>query len=66
LIVCVCNRINERTVCAAQRACGARCADDIFDALNLEPRCGSCVPEMESLIVMERQEQRDTRADVAA
>jgi bacterioferritin-associated ferredoxin len=49
MIVCMCNALGERQICA-QRDRGAADALDVFAKLNCEPRCASCVPEIEELL----------------
>jgi bacterioferritin-associated ferredoxin len=49
VIVCICNRLNERSICG-QRERGARDADALFASFDCEPRCGTCIPEIESLL----------------
>lgn len=49
MIVCMCNALGERQICA-QRDRGAADALDVFAQLNCEPRCSTCVPEIEELL----------------
>jgi bacterioferritin-associated ferredoxin len=59
MIVCVCNRISERSVCALRDA-GASTPEDVFASLDCEARCESCIPEIERLL--EEPEARVTAA----
>lgn len=54
MIVCVCNCISDRSV-RAQRDAGACTPKDVFDSLGCEPRCATCVPEMEALLDESRE-----------
>jgi bacterioferritin-associated ferredoxin len=49
MIVCVCNCISERSV-RAQRDAGASTPQDVFASLDCEPRCATCIPEIEVLL----------------
>lgn len=49
MIVCMCNALGERQICA-QRDRGASSALDVFAKLDCEPRCATCVPEIEELL----------------
>ena len=49
VIVCMCNALGERQICA-QRDRGASTARDVFTSLNCEPRCATCVPEIEDIL----------------
>ena len=50
MYVCVCNAIRESDVrhCAQQR--GATTPDQVFRAMDAEPQCRRCVPEMQRII----------------
>jgi len=49
VIVCICNSLRERQICA-QRDRGACTVRELFASLDCEPRCASCVPEIEDLL----------------
>src|ERR1700733_12520785 len=49
LIVCICNELRDRQICA-QRDRGACTVRELFASLDCEPRCASCVPEIEDLL----------------
>jgi bacterioferritin-associated ferredoxin len=49
VFVCICNGLRERQVCA-QREKGVRDAGEVFAALDCEPRCATCVPEITALL----------------
>lgn len=53
MIVCMCNALGERQICA-QRDRGAADALDVFAKLNCEVRCATCVPEIEELLLASR------------
>jgi bacterioferritin-associated ferredoxin len=45
----MCNALGERQICA-QRDRGASTARDVFKSLNCEPRCATCVREIEDIL----------------
>jgi len=49
MIVCMCNALRERQICA-QRDRGVATARDVFASLQCEPVCSTCVPEIEDLL----------------
>jgi bacterioferritin-associated ferredoxin len=49
VIVCICNALRERQICE-QRDRGACTVRELFSSLHCEPRCASCVPEIEDLL----------------
>jgi bacterioferritin-associated ferredoxin len=49
VIVCVCNALRDRQICA-ERDRGAYTVPDLFASLNCEPRCATCVPEIEDML----------------
>ncbi len=49
MIVCICNALRERQICA-ERERGACTVRDLFASLDCEPRCATCVPEIEELL----------------
>ncbi len=49
VIVCMCNALGERQICA-QRDRGVATARDVFKELQCEPRCATCVPEIEDIL----------------
>jgi bacterioferritin-associated ferredoxin len=49
VIVCICNSLPERQICASRDA-GACTVRELFASLNCEPRCATCVPEIEELL----------------
>ncbi len=50
MIVCICNSLPERKICAA-RDSGACTVRELFASLGCETRCASCVPEIEDLLM---------------
>jgi bacterioferritin-associated ferredoxin len=50
MIVCICNALRERQICE-ERDRGACTVRDLFSSLQCEPRCASCVPEIEGLLL---------------
>ena len=49
MIVCICNALRERQICA-QRDRGACTVRELFASLDCEPRCATCVPDIEDLL----------------
>lgn len=49
MIVCICNALREKQICA-QRERGACTVRELFSSLECEPRCATCVPEIEELL----------------
>lgn len=49
MIVCVCNALREREIFRKVED-GAVTADEVFASLDCEPRCGTCVGEITTLI----------------
>lgn len=49
MFVCVCSAIRESQVRQARDA-GAQSADEIFAALEAEPCCRRCVPDMDRIL----------------
>ncbi len=49
MIVCICNNLKERQICA-QRDRGACTVRELFASLDCEPRCATCVPEISDLL----------------
>jgi bacterioferritin-associated ferredoxin len=49
MIVCLCNGISERSICA-QRDAGACTPEEVFASLDCEARCATCIPEIEALL----------------
>jgi bacterioferritin-associated ferredoxin len=53
VIVCICNCIRGSEVQAGSDR-GIDSAPELFASLETEPRCGSCVPEIEELLASSR------------
>jgi bacterioferritin-associated ferredoxin len=53
VIVCICNSLRERQICAT-RDKGACTVRELFASLDCEPRCATCVPEIEDLLTQSR------------
>ena len=51
MIVCICNELRDRQICA-QRDRGACTVRELFASLDCEPRCATCVPDIEDLLTM--------------
>ena len=49
MIVCICNALGERQICA-ERDRGACTVRELFSSLDCEPRCATCVPEIQELL----------------
>ena len=49
MIVCVCNRANDKQIVQAVRD-GACCMRDLREQLGVGARCGKCVPMAKSLL----------------
>ena len=49
MYVCICNKLNDKAVSNAID-CGARSADDIYTAFNVQQKCGQCVTMMDDMI----------------
>jgi bacterioferritin-associated ferredoxin len=49
VIVCICNALPEGKICAS-RDKGACTVRELFASLDCEPRCATCVPEIENLL----------------
>jgi len=49
MFVCICNALRERQI-ETGRELGIRDPLQIFEAFQCEPRCSSCIPEIETLL----------------
>jgi bacterioferritin-associated ferredoxin len=49
VIVCICNSLRDRQICD-ERDRGACTVRELFASLDCEPRCATCVPEIEDLL----------------
>ena len=49
MIVCICNCIKESDI-RAKRDAGTATSSDLFRSFDCEPRCATCVPEIEELL----------------
>ncbi len=61
MIVCICNCLNDRTICA-RRESGTRDVDALFASFDCEPKCGTCVPEIESLLQQDERGRHEQAA----
>lgn len=53
MIVCHCNRVNDRTIRASVRA-GACSAEEIAECCGAGANCGGCAPAVEEILHEER------------
>lgn len=53
MIVCHCNRVNDRTIRACIRE-GACSVDDVADQCGAAARCGGCAPAVEEILASEQ------------
>jgi bacterioferritin-associated ferredoxin len=49
MIVCLCNRLNDKQVRAAILS-GARCPDAVYSKCGVERNCGRCQDEIEVML----------------
>ena len=49
MIVCICNALREKEI-AREAVRGATDASQVFASLGCEQRCGTCVPEIQTLL----------------
>lgn len=52
MIVCVCNRLNDKQVRAAILS-GAGCPDSVYAKCGVERNCGRCQDEIEMMLLDE-------------
>jgi bacterioferritin-associated ferredoxin len=57
MIVCHCNRVNDRAIRAAVRG-GAYSVEDVAECCGAAGRCGGCAPHVEEIIQEERSSVR--------
>jgi len=62
-LICSCFQVGEKQICAAI-ADGANTAEDLGKALQCGTNCGSCIPELRSLIASSKTSDTD-EADLA-
>jgi len=65
MIVCICNALREREI-ERNLAAGVRTVDDVFSASGCEARCGTCVPEIEGMLLQKRQPDGTSNASANA
>ncbi|MGD1066706.1 MAG: (2Fe-2S)-binding protein [Vulcanimicrobiaceae bacterium] len=65
MIVCICNALREREI-ERNLAAGVRTVDDVFSASGCEARCGTCVPEIEGMLLQKRQPDGASNASTNA
>ncbi|HTW82880.1 MAG TPA: (2Fe-2S)-binding protein [Candidatus Sulfotelmatobacter sp.] len=54
MIVCICNALREREIERNVSTGGVQTVDDVFSAAGCEARCGTCVPEIEGMLLRKR------------
>lgn len=57
MIVCHCNRVNDRTIRASVRA-GACTPEDVAECCGAGASCGGCAPAVEEILGEERLQLR--------
>lgn len=57
MIVCHCNRVNDRAIRAAIRS-GACSPDEVAECCGAGARCGGCVPAVEEILGEEQSSVR--------
>jgi bacterioferritin-associated ferredoxin len=61
MIVCVCNRLNDKQVRAAILG-GACCADSVYAKCGVERNCGRCQDEIEEMLDEAKDNQSPAQA----
>jgi bacterioferritin-associated ferredoxin len=61
MIVCVCNRLNDKQVRAAILG-GACCADSVYAKCGVERNCGRCQDEIEVMLDEAKDNQDPAQA----
>ncbi len=49
MIICICNRLSERTIRQAVDA-GASCSDHVFEHCGSQVNCGKCLDFMDEIV----------------
>ena len=50
MVLCICNVLGDREITACVKARPVADVNDVFQAFNCEPRCASCIPEIQEIV----------------